>query len=277
MPRIILRRAQRAEQCAEIAGASAGAALRMCGVGRNRFGQGRLKRPCTPRIAGVRPEPIAASSGGQSAGVGRWNAAPMMGAPLEHPSSGTQTRPRAHEHHSHLAAPRAAAPSATSLHRFQRSQLLKRRPPTSLDSIWPRPPMPPSSAWTKRAPSRPSNVSIRYSRSLRDGLSVIGSSISVTAPSPFMPPSGQQRPAHRQARLAATPAWSLSALHQEVVATQPNERGDPYHRRQPLRPQNQARGSLPCRQSKRIAAFTPPLIVPGSIRSKTGSPKSSAT
>ncbi len=41
----------------------------------------------------------------------------------------------------------------------------KRKPPRSLDCIWPRLPMPPSSAWTKRAPSRPSTGSIPCCRS----------------------------------------------------------------------------------------------------------------
>ena len=88
----------------------------------------------------------------------------------------------------------------------------------------PRPPMPPSSAWTKRAPSRPSTDSIRCSRFLRDGPSVMGSSISVTAPSlsnaALETKSGQV--------IASTASRHTSQefvrFAQEVVATQPSDK-----------------------------------------------------
>ena len=99
--------------------------------------------------------------------------------------------------------------------------LSKRKPPRSLDSIWPRRPMPPSSAWTKRAPSRPSIVSIPCCRSLRDGPSVMGLSISVTAPSPFRPPWRPEAARSPEALPGATQPGVRRFL-QEVVATQPS-------------------------------------------------------
>ena len=103
-----------------------------------------------------------------------------------------------------------------------------------------RQPMAPSSAWTKRAPSRPSTDSILCCRFLRDGPSVMVRVFPSRHPLPLCRPRDPQRPGHRK---------HCQPPHQPgVCPLSPRGRshaalrqGNPPHRGQPLRPQNQAR------------------------------------
>ena len=136
-------------------------------------------------------------------------------------------------------------------------------------------PMPQCSAWMKRAPSRLSIASIRFCRFRPGRAERHGFGISVMAPSRCMPPSRT-----RSGQVIGGPApphpRGVRGLSRRVVTTQPYGKEIHVVVDHLSAHKNQARGALPCRPSQRSLHYTPP-IVPGSIRSKSGSPKSSAT